>query len=109
MTLVAAVRLAPEVLKAVATVPFAIGMLVIAVGLVRTLTRRRDAAGQLAASLALGLEFLLASGLIRLAALQSLEAFGLVAIIVILRRVIGVGLAFAVAALQGRQPGRIRA
>jgi uncharacterized membrane protein len=99
----------PEFMRAVAAVPFAIAVLVITIGLLRVVPSGRSGAAELQASIALGLEFLLAAGLIRLAALDSFQSLGMVAAIIVLRLVIGAGLRFAVRALGPADPSRLRA
>jgi uncharacterized membrane protein len=105
---VAAGRLPAEVTDAVATLPFAIAVLVIAVGLVRVVPSGRAGPAEFAAALALGLEFFLAAGLIRLGSADSFAALGLVAAIVVVRQVIGTGVRASVRALLGMAP-RLRA
>jgi uncharacterized membrane protein len=90
-----------DFMRAAATVPTAIGLAVVAVGVVRALAAPRHAAGSLARALALALEFFLAAGLLRLAALQDLESLGLAAFIIALRRLISYGLRFGVRAADG--------
>jgi uncharacterized membrane protein len=96
-------------LKAAAAGPFAIAVVVIAVGLVRAASSGRAGPAELAASLALGLEFLLAAGLLRLTAIDDFGALGLVAAIVLLRKLIGTGIRFALRALGESRLRRIRA
>lgn len=88
-------------LSAAASVPTAIALLVILVGLGRAVIAPGHAAGSLAQSFGLALEFLLAAGLLRLAALQDLRSLGLAAFIVLLRRVISAGVRFSVRAVEG--------
>lgn len=89
-------------------VPFAFAVAVITVGLLRAGLAGRAGPAELAASVSLGLEFLLAAGLLRLSAIDDLAGLGVVAAIVVLRRIIGAGIRFALRALDagGR---RIRA
>jgi len=86
--------------RALASVPFAVAVLVITTGLVRAVAAGRGAPARIAASVGLGLEFLLAAGLLRLSAVDDLEALGAVAAIVVLRKVITAGLRFGVQALE---------
>ena len=86
------------VIRQAAWVPAAIGLLVVLAGLAHALLDRRRAAASLATALALGLEFFLAAGLLRLAALDTLAALGLAAFILLLRRLISYGVRFAVRA-----------
>jgi uncharacterized membrane protein len=106
--LTAAARLPREVVVPVSMVPFAVAVLVIAVGLVRVATSGRLAPAEFAAALALGLEFFLAAGLLRLAAVDTFAALGVVALVIVVRRVIGAGVRASVRALLGMAP-RIRA
>lgn len=92
-----------------AGVPFALGIVVVAIGLARLPLAGAAAPAQLAASLGLGLEFLLAAGLLRLSALDDFGALAAVAAIVLLRKVLSTGLGLAVRALGGRGTGRLRA
>lgn len=87
-------------LSAAAVLPLAAGILVIAVGLGRLPLAGRAAPGDLAAAVGLGLEFLLAAGLLRLSALDDFQAIGVVAAIVLLRKLVTRGIAYAVIALQ---------
>ena len=99
-----AVRSPLEALSTVAVVPFAIAVLIISVGLLRTLAFGRLAPAQLAASLALALEFLLAAGLIRLAAVDNFAVLGVVALIIVVRRIIALGVRQSVRGLVGKAP-----
>jgi hypothetical protein len=92
-----------------AGVPFALGIAVIAIGLARVPLAGAGAPAQLAASVGLGLEFLLAAGLLRLSALDDVRALAAVAAIVLLPRVLTTGLGVAVRALGGRGARRLRA
>lgn len=85
-----------ELVAAVAVVPFTMAVVVIAVAVLRV-----PAAGpaELVAGIALGLELLLAAGLLRLAALQDLRELVAVAAIIALRRLIGIGLRSGLRAL----------
>lgn len=102
-------RLPPELVHGVAAVPFAIAVLVIVVGVVRVLSSGRAGPSELAAAVALGLEFLLAAGLVRLAAIDDFAALGMVALVIVVRKVVGVGIRSAVRALGSGPPGEIRA
>lgn len=87
-------RLPPELTDAVASVPFAIGAAIIVLGACFALFSGRRAGRALAEHIALGLEFLLAAGLIRLASADQLQMLGLVAAIIVARRVIGLGVRY---------------
>jgi uncharacterized membrane protein len=104
-----AAHLSPGFVKGAATIPFAMAVIVITVGLLRVLPSGRSGPAELQASIMLGLEFLLAAGLLRLAVLDSFAALGMVAGIIALRRLIGAGLRFAVRALGPADPSRLRA
>ena len=95
----AAARLPAELVETVSLLPFAIAVLVIGVGLLRVLPSGREGPTELAESLALGLEFFLAAGLIRLAAIDSFGALGVVGLTIVFRKVIGAGVRFAVRAV----------
>lgn len=82
-------------------VPFAFAVVVITVGLLRAGLAGRGGPAELAAGLSLGLEFLLAAGLLRLSAIDDFAGLGIVAAIVVLRRIIGAGIRFALRALDG--------
>ena len=94
---------------AASAVPFAIAVLVVAVGLVRTMGAGRSAPAELAAALSLGLEFLLAAGLLRLAAIDDFSGLAMVGAIVLLRRVIGFGIRSGLRALGTTRFQRLRA
>ena len=98
-----------EAIAALAVVPLLMGLLVIAVGVLRVPAAGRAGPAELAASLSLGLEFLLAGGLLRLASLDTFGALAVVAAVVLLRRLIGLGIAFGLRALGppfARSPSR---
>ena len=87
-------RLPSELTDAVASVPFAIGAGLIILGACIALFSGRRAGRKLAEYISLGLEFLLAAGLIRLAGADQLQMLGLVATIIVARRVIGLGVRY---------------
>jgi uncharacterized membrane protein len=98
-----------DLIALAAGIPFALGIVVIAIGLARVPLAGAAAPAELAASLGLGLEFVLAAGLLRLSALDDFGALAAVAAIVLLRRVLTTGLGVAVRALGGRGTRRLRA
>jgi hypothetical protein len=98
-----------SVVETAAAVPFAMAVAVIAIGLLRLAPAGAAAPAQLAASLALGLEFLLAAGLLRLSAIDDFAALAAVGAIVLLRRVISTGIGFALRALGATRFRRLRA
>ena len=90
----ATAHLSSDLTSLVATLPFAVAALVIVLGLPRALAHPRHAGSSFASSLALGVEFFLAAGLIRLASAQDFETLGVVATIIAARRVIGLGVRY---------------
>jgi len=84
-----------------AEVPLACAVLVAAVGVLRAVLTPGFAGDVLAGSFSLTLELLLAAGIIRLASRPGAMFLGLVALIVLIRQVIGVGLRFGRQALAG--------
>ena len=91
-------------LEGAAAVPFAMAVAVMTVALVRAGPAGRAGVGGLAAGLALGLEFLLAAGLLRLSGLGDFEALAAVAAVVLVRRLVGIGLRLGVRALRPARP-----
>jgi hypothetical protein len=79
--------------------------LVVVVATLRAVATPADRPTVLAAGLALGAEFLVAGGLLRLFVLGTLEAVGLAAAAVGVRTVIGIGLRVGVRAGRGAVPG----
>lgn len=98
-----------ELANALAAIPLTIAVLVIAIGLVRVPGAGRAGPAELAASLALGLEFLLAAGLLRLSFIDTFAGLASVAAIVVLRKIISTGVRFALRALGVSRVPRIRA
>jgi len=68
---------------------------VLVVGVLGLVRADRPAAAELARALMLSLELLLAAGLLRLGALGTFSALGLVAVTIVVRQVIGLGLRLA--------------
>jgi hypothetical protein len=89
------------VTSAAAAVPFALGAAIIIVGACLALFSGRRAGFALAIHITLGLEFLLAAGLIRLASARSLGMLGLVSAIIVSRRIIILGVRWGARAAQG--------
>lgn len=83
-----------------AAVPFAMAAVVVAVTLARLPAAGRDAPRELVAGVRLALEFLLAAGLLRLAAIEDAAALAVVAAVVLLRRLLTTGLGFGLRALR---------
>ena len=98
-----------QLLAGAAVVPFAMAVAVIVIGLARVPAGGRSGPAELVAALGLALEFLLAAGLLRLAALQELQEFAAVAAIIVLRRIIGAGLRQGLRALGATRFKRLRA
>lgn len=91
-----------------AIVPVLMGVTVIAVGVLRSPTGRVGIAG-LVASLWLGLEFFLAAGLLRLSSVEDFTGLGIVAAVILLRRLVGVGIRSGLRAIGAGGIQRIRA
>lgn len=87
-----------SLLEMVAVVPFAMAFVVIVVGFARLPAAGRAAPAQLAATIGLALEFLLAVGLLRLSTIEDPWQLAAVGAIVLLRRLISAGLRFGAAA-----------
>jgi hypothetical protein len=92
-------RLPVDVTHTLAAVPFAIGAAIIVIGAVLALFSGRQAGMAFAKHLTLGLEFLLAAGLLRLASTDQLEMLGLVGAVIVTRRIIVIGLRYSVRAI----------
>lgn len=87
-----------------AQVAVGMALVIIVVGVARTVLAPMGGPGILASALALGLEFLLAAGLIRLAARPGVTMLGVVALVIVVRRVIAAGLRYAQVALMTPAP-----
>ncbi len=98
-----------EVVATLAVVPLLMGVAVIALGLLRGPAAARAGPAELAASLSLGLEFFLAAGLLRLPSLDSFHALGVVAAVVLLRKVISTSVRFTLRALGAARIRGLRA
>jgi uncharacterized membrane protein len=98
-----------DAITTAAAVPFAMAVAVIAIALLRLPAARHAAPAELAAGVSLGLEFFLAYGLLRLSALDDFAALGVVAAVVLLRKVINAGIGFALRALGLRRTSGLRA
>jgi uncharacterized membrane protein len=94
-------HLPSELTSTVAAIPFAIASAIIVVGACLSIFAGRHAASAFANHITLGLEFLLAAGLIRLASANSLEMLGLVGAIIVTRRIIVVGIRWGTRAVEG--------
>lgn len=95
--------------EAVAAVPLAAAVVVITVGIARAIVGGAAGPAQLAASVGLGLEFLLAAGLLRLSSIDDFAALAVVAALVVLRKLIVVGIRAGLRALGLAAVQRIRA
>lgn len=93
-------HLPSELTSTVAAVPFAIAATIIIVGACLSIFRGRHAASAFANHITLGLEFLLAAGLIRLASANTLEMLGLVGAIIVTRRIIVLGIRWGTRAVE---------
>jgi hypothetical protein len=93
--LIAAATLSGELTSAVATAIIAFAALVIFAGSISSLRAGRHSGRLMATYMGIGLEFLLAAGLIRLASVETFEMLGLAAAIIIVRRTIVLGLGYA--------------
>src|SRR3954447_10005367 len=91
--------LSSDLTHAIAAVPFAIGSAIIIIGAFFSLFYGRRAGVFFANHLTLGLEFLLAAGLLRLASTDQLEMLALAAAIIAPRRIIVIGLRYSARAL----------
>ncbi len=100
---------AAEGAAALAVIPLLMGLVVIAVGVLRVPAAERAGVAELAASLSLGLEFLLAGGLLRLSSLDTFGALAVVAAVVLLRKLIGRGIGYGLRALGVARIRAIRA
>ena len=98
-----------DAITTAAAVPFAMAVAVIVIALVRVPGARHAAPAELAAGVSLALEFFLAYGLLRLSALDDYGALGVVAAVVLVRKVINAGIGFALRALGVRRAARLRA
>jgi uncharacterized membrane protein len=83
-----------EVLGLAAVLPFAIGATIIVIGVLSAPRRGPHIAIAFSTFLGLGLDFLLAAGLIRLAQQSTFEALGVAAAIIATRRIVLIGLRY---------------
>jgi hypothetical protein len=97
-------RLPAGLTHGVAAVPLAIGAAIILIGAFFALFYGRRAGIFFADHLTLGLEFLLAAGLLRLASSNQLEMLALAGAIIVTRRIIILGLRFGVRVLDYERP-----
>ncbi len=86
--------LSPQVLGIASVIPFAIGATIIVVGVLSAPRRGLHIARALSTFLGLGLEFLLAAGLIRLASQNTFAMLGIAAAIIGARRIVIIGLGY---------------
>jgi hypothetical protein len=93
--MIAAANLSPDLTSAVATAIVALAAAIIFVGALSSLRAGPHAGRLLATYLGIGLEFLLAAGLVRLASLETFAMLGLAAAIIAVRRTIVLGLGYA--------------
>jgi Protein of unknown function (DUF1622) len=86
--------LPPEVLGIASVIPFAIGAVIIVVGVLSAPRYGLHTARAFSSFLGLGLDFLLAAGLIRLAQQNTFAMLGIAAAIIATRRIVLIGLGF---------------
>jgi uncharacterized membrane protein len=86
--------LSPDVLGIASVIPFAIGAVIIVVGVLSAPRRGLHTATAFSTFLGLGLEFLLAAGLIRLASQNTFQMLGVAAAIIAARRIVIIGLGY---------------
>jgi uncharacterized membrane protein len=86
--------LSPEVLGIASLIPYAIGALIIVLGILAAPRHRLHTARAFSTFLGLGLDFLLAAGLIRLAQQNTFVMLGIAAAIIVVRRIVLVGLGY---------------
>jgi hypothetical protein len=92
---IAAASLSPELTSAVAAAIVAFAAALIFFGSLSSLRAGPHAGQLLATYLGIGIEFLLAAGLIRLASVETFAMLGLAAAIIAVRRAIVLGLGYA--------------
>lgn len=97
------------ILLAASAVPFGAAVVVIAVGFARVPAAGRAGIAELVASLGLGLELMLAAGLLRLSAIDDLRQLATVAFVVLLRKLLTTGLRYGLGALGQAGIRRLRA
>jgi hypothetical protein len=86
--------LSPEVLGIASLIPYAIGALIIVLGILAAPRHRLHTARAFSTFLGLGLDFLLAAGLIRLAQQNTFLMLGIAASIIVVRRIVLIGLSY---------------
>jgi len=86
--------LSPEVLGIASVIPLAIGAVIIVAGVLSAPRRGLQTARAFSTFLGLGLEFLLAAGLIRLASQNTFQMLGIAAAIIVARRIVIIGLGY---------------
>lgn len=82
-----------------AAVPLAVAAVIIILGACLSLFAGHRTATVFAAQIMLGLEFLLAAGLIRLSSAQGFKMLGVVAAIIVIRRTVSFGIRFGLRAV----------
>ena len=83
-----------QVLGIASLIPYAIGALIIVFGILAAPRHRLHTARAFSTFLGLGLDFLLAAGLIRLAQQNTFVMLGIAAAIIVVRRVVLLGLGY---------------
>jgi L-asparagine transporter-like permease len=92
--------LPPEALGIAAVIPLVIGAVIIVIGVLLAPRYGLHTARAFAHFLSLGLEFLLAAGLIRLLGYYTFEMIGIAAAIILARRIVLLGLGYGVRATE---------
>jgi len=92
---IAAAELPPELTSGITTAVIAFAALIIFTGSLASLRGGRHSGRLLATYIGIGLEFILAAGLIRLASAETFQMLGLAAAIIAVRKTIALGLGYA--------------
>jgi hypothetical protein len=90
----------PEAFGVASALPLAIGAAIIVIGVLGATRYGRHTARAFSAFLPLGLDFLLAAGLIRLAQQRTFAMLGIAAAIIAVRRIVLIGLSYGARALR---------
>jgi hypothetical protein len=84
----------PEILGIASLIPFAIGVTIVVAGVLVSARHGLHSGTAFSQFLGLGLDFLLAAGLVRLAATSSWAMIGITASIIVTRRIVLIGLGY---------------
>lgn len=101
---IASAHLSPELTGPIATGIVGFGSMVIAFGSLTSLLSGENTGKALATYIGIGLEFFLAAGLIRLASVSTFKMLAVAATILIVRRIIVLGLGYAIRATADPEP-----